>query len=393
MNPHICEYFVSITDCVLFLYASFLVGYLLFFVGAARYGKKRKLYPLATHKHRTVVFIPAYKEDAVIENTVSSFLKQSYPDKLYNIVVIADQLQLQTLSALKKYPITIIPVTFQNSTKAKALRYAISQLNENYDIAIILDADNLVDIDFLENINNAYSAGQIAIQTHRIAQQPKTNMAILDAASEEINNTIFRAGHVQVGLSSALIGSGMAFDFELFKEVIMDADENHVGEDKQLEIILMKKRIFIEYMENVYTYDEKIAKSAHFFNQRRRWISTQFSNLALGINGIPQALRTRNWNYCDKLLQWTMPSRIVLAGLISLLAIISTCISTSLGVKWITLAVILFSTLAIAIPGYLINRKLFKAMFMVPFLFILMLINHFRLAGADKKFIHTSHGK
>lgn len=387
------KYLVSTIDWVLFLYTSLLVGYLLYFVWSARHAKPQKTYPDAPHKHRAVVFIPAYKEDTVIENTVSSFLKQKYPKELYDLIVIADQLKPTTILSLEKYPITITLVAFKNSTKAKALRYAIHKLEKNYDMAIILDADNIVEVDFLEKINNAYSAGQMAIQTHRLAKQPQTNMAILDAASEEINNTIFRLGHVQAGLSSALIGSGMAFNFDLFKETIMEADENHVGEDKQLEILLLQKRIFIEYLEKVYTYDEKIAKSNHFFQQRRRWISTQFSNLTIGLNGFSQALQSKNWSYCDKLLQWTMPSRIVLAGTLSLLTLIFSCINFSIGIKWIILTAILFSILIVSIPRYMINRKLFKAMFMVPFLFLLMLINHFRLAGADKKFIHTSHGE
>lgn len=393
MEVDFCKYLISTIDWMFFSYASLLVSYLLFFAWAARYVKQKNIYPTAPNKHHTVIFIPAYKEDGVIKDTVSSFLKQQYPNEQYDIVVIADQLKPETIVSLKKYPIIITQVTFQNSTKAKALRYAIQKLEKCYDIAVILDADNIVEFDFLEKINNAFSAGQMAIQTHRKAKHLKTNMAILDAASEEINNTIFRQGHVHVGLSSALIGSGMAFDFKLFKENIMEVDENHVGEDKQLEILLLQKHIFIEYLGNVYTYDEKIAKPNHFFNQRRRWLSTQFSNLAIGINSFSQALQTKNWNYCDKLLQWTMPSRIVLAGIITLLAVIISCINFSFGIKWIVLTIILFSTLAISLPRYLINRKLFKAMFMVPFLFLLMLINHFRLAGADKKFIHTSHGE
>jgi len=35
-------------------------------------------------------------------------------------------------------------------------------------------------------------------------------LALLDGISEEINNNIFRKGHQTLGLSSALIGSGMA---------------------------------------------------------------------------------------------------------------------------------------------------------------------------------------
>lgn len=392
MNLTFCAYICQVADWIIFIYASLLVFYLLFFSLAAYRKKGHRKYPESGNLHRFVIFFPAYKEDAVIESAVSNFFKQNYPKSLYDVVVISDQMQEDTLDNLKAYPIIIERVQLKRSTKAKALRFALSQLNNTYDIAVILDADNLVEKDFLKKINNAYTSGQLAIQTHRTAKDPQTNIAILDAASEEINNTIFRLGHVRAGLSSALIGSGMAFDFNLFREIMMVIDEEHVGEDKQMELTLLRKRIFIDYLEDVYTYDEKINKPSKFFNQRRRWLSTQISNLSLSIKDFPQALKNRNWDYCDKLLQWTMPSRVVLTGIVSLFAIGISCWNLSAGIKWICLTGILLGTLIQSIPKYLMNYKLSKAVFMIPLLFAMMIINHFRLAGADKKFIHTSHG-
>lgn len=392
MNLTFCAYICQVADWIIFIYASLLVFYLLFFSLAAYRKKGQRKYPESGNLHRFVIFFPAYKEDAVIESAVSNFFKQNYPKSLYDVVVISDQMQENTLNNLKAYPIIIERVQLKRSTKAKALRFALSQLNNTYDIAVILDADNLVEKDFLKKINNAYTSGQLAIQTHRTAKDPQTNIAILDAASEEINNTIFRLGHVRAGLSSALIGSGMAFDFNLFREIMIVIDEEHVGEDKQMELTLLRKRIFIDYLEDVYTYDEKINKPSKFFNQRRRWLSTQISNLSLSIKDFPQALKNRNWDYCDKLLQWTMPSRVVLTGIVSLFAIGISCWNLSAGIKWICLTGILLGTLIQSIPKYLMNYKLSKAVFMIPLLFAMMIINHFRLAGADKKFIHTSHG-
>lgn len=73
--------------------------------------------------------------------------------------------------------------------------------------------------------------------------------------SEEINNSIFRSGHTRLGFSSALIGSGMAFDYDWLIQYIYKA--THVGVDKQLESMLLSQNIYIEFLEDVYTYDEK----------------------------------------------------------------------------------------------------------------------------------------
>ena len=85
---------------------------------------------------------------------------------------------------------------------------------------MLLDPDNDVDTDMLLKINDAYYSGCNAMQTHRIAKRRDTNIAVLEAVSEEINNSIFRKGHTGLGFSSALIGSDMAFDFKIFSQCV-----------------------------------------------------------------------------------------------------------------------------------------------------------------------------
>ena len=48
-------------------------------------------------------------------------------------------------------------------------------------------------------------------------------MALLDAISEgNQQSSIFRLGHAKLGLSAALIGSGMAFRYDLFRDTMAD---------------------------------------------------------------------------------------------------------------------------------------------------------------------------
>lgn len=94
-----------------------------------------------------------------------------------------------------------------------------------------------------------------AIQAHRTAKNRNTDIAVLDGLSEEVNNSIFRRGHVRLGISSALIGSGMIFNYQWFHDNVKHLVTT--GEDKELEVLLLKQRIFIEFLDEVYVYDEK----------------------------------------------------------------------------------------------------------------------------------------
>lgn len=354
--------------------------------------KRKDIYPAAGKLHRFVILYPAYKEDRVIENAVSNFLEQDYPKSCYDVVVISDQMQDDTINRLKSMPVTLLEVHFQQSSKAKAMQYAIENLDKNtYDMVVIMDADNTVEPNFLHELNKAYHSGCLVIQAHRMAKNLNTDTAILDAVSEEINNSIFRKGHVRLGLSAALIGSGMAIDFQWFKKNIFKLQT--AGEDKELEALLLKENIFIEYLEHVNVYDEKTQKDSTFYNQRRRWLASQLFAIKNNIGKLPGALFDGKFDYANKICQWMMLPRILLLGFIGIISIIVLLYQWTWAIKWFILELLLVITLSLAVPDYLVNEQFKKAVWKAPKLFLLMTLNLFRLKGVNKKFIHTEHGE
>lgn len=380
---------VYIVDIVLFLLLGIPVLYLFIY---ALFSTRRREYvfPQAQKQHRFITLIPAYKGDEVIEETVKAALKQCYPSELHRVVVIADRLRKETLDRLEKLNVEVLIVNFENSSKAKALNYAIEHLGPSAaDMVTVLDVDNIVDENFIDSLNNVYDSGVQAIQTHRKAKNRDTHTAVLDAASEEINNSIFRRGHIALGVSSALVGSGMAFDYKWFAENITKCSS--AGEDKELEMLLLKQGVFIDYLDEVIVLDEKVQKEGSFYNQRRRWIAAQFNSLMCGLRDLPSAVISGNIDYCDKLIQWMMPPRIILLGLVPIAAIAATIIIPEESIKWWIVVLMLLFALAWALPDDQMDNKLKSAIRRVPILFILMLANMFRLRGANKKFIHTQH--
>ena len=354
--------------------------------------KRKDIYPAAGKLHRFVILYPAYKEDRVIENAISNFLEQDYPKSCYDVVVISDQMQDDTINRLKSMPVTLIEVHFQQSSKAKAMQYAMENLDKNtYDMVVIMDADNTVEPNFLHELNKAYHSGCLVIQAHRMAKNLNTDTAILDAVSEEINNSIFRKGHVRLGLSAALIGSGMAIDFQWFKKNIFKLQT--AGEDKELEALLLKENIFIEYLEHVNVYDEKTQKDSTFYNQRRRWLASQLFAIKNNIGKLPGALFDGKFDYANKICQWMMLPRVLLLGFIGIISIIVLLYQWTWAIKWFILELLLVITLSLAVPDYLVNEQFKKAVWKAPKLFLLMTLNLFRLKGVNKKFIHTEHGE
>lgn len=346
---------------------------------------------------KIAVLIPGYKEDEVIIEVAKEALMQDYPKARYDIVIIADSFQPETISSLRAMPIKVLEVKFDKSTKSKALNKAMEQLPLGYDIAVVLDADNVMEKDFLLKINAAFELNFAAVQGHRTAKNMNTSLAILDSISEEINNHIFRKGHRVLGLSSAIIGSGMAFRYDFFKEMM--ASVTAVGGfDKEIELHMLRNNHQIAYLDDAYVYDEKVQKAEVFSNQRRRWLSAQLHYFRKDFLSSVKALVTNgNIDYFDKAIQFIQPPRILLLGAVFSFGVLFFLLNILSGIThfynigWIILVVACIVAFIFSIPTSFYNLRTLKAMASLPKGMVLMLGSLLKIRGANKQFIHTKH--
>ena len=230
--------FIGYLDLVLFALCAFTVVYLLIYAIAATV-KRTDKYSESRIKHRFAILIPAYKDDEYVFYAIRSFLQQDYPIDCFDIIVISDHLKSETNRQLAQLPIILLKANFKKSSKTKSIKAAMSQLADSqYDIALLMNADNVVEKNFLNEINNTYASGSNAIQSHRIHKDRPNNIIVLDAVADEINNSILRAGHVTFGLSASLNGSGTAIDFNWLKENIRKLSDE--DDEKTIESLLLR---------------------------------------------------------------------------------------------------------------------------------------------------------
>ena len=397
---------VHIIDILLWLILAASTLYILFFALVSALWKKRvdeftqfltgqKLAMRQKPYFHYLVLYPAYNEDRVIVPSVRNFLGQYYPYDGFHVAVISDHMQPETNQALSELPITLLQPTFEKSSKAKAMQYAMSQIKEEYDYVIVMDADNVVNSDFLERLNESCAHGYKAIQCHRCAKNQDNDIAVLDGVSEEINNTIFRKAHNRIGLSSALIGSGMCLDFKWFKENVYKLTT--AGEDRELEALLLQQRIYIRYESNIHVYDEKVSNKDNFQNQRLRWMTAQIQCLFRMLPYIPKAILTFNIDYIDKTFQQALIPRSMLVvgalGLAIVMTAFSLLFSCNWYIKWWGLFLTICFALYIATPRQLRSHSVFGKLLSLPKLVWKMVMNILKIDRKNTEFIHTSHDK
>ena len=383
---------IHILEIILWFIIAGSVTYVVFFAIISLFYEKEDRIAihaaaLSDRLNRFLILYPAYKEDKVIINAVKQFLLQDYPKELYTVIVISDHMQPETNEQLSKLPITLLQPTFEKSSKAKAMQYAIENVNNNYDNVVILDADNVVRPEFLSQLNVLCSVYD-AIQCHRCAKNANNDVAVLDGASEEINNTIFRKAHNRLGLSSALIGSGMCFKYELFKENVFKLTT--AGEDREMEALLLHQGVFIKYASEIHVFDEKVSNQDNFQRQRMRWMTAQVQSLLSQLPLVPKAILHGNINFVDKTIQQALIPRSILIVLLGVISVFMTVVVPDWCEKWWILFAMLAISLFIAIPAPL-RIQSFKRVLAIPKLVLKMVKNVLHIDRKSTDFIHTEH--
>jgi cellulose synthase/poly-beta-1,6-N-acetylglucosamine synthase-like glycosyltransferase len=327
-------------------------------------------------------------------DTCDAILSHDYPVNMYTVFVAAHNLLPETLEELKLLPLKLIEVNSDYGSKALSLQLILNAIDTSlFDLALILDADNILEQGALRKLNDAYQAGHKAIQLHRVAKNTDSALSYLEGVSEEINNNLFRQGPRALNLSASTIGSGMSFPIETLKEIYnLDGIIYNSACDRVVDFEIMKAGIEIEYLDQVEVKDEKVSSVVVFRKQRTRWIESQLIHIKLFFTQFNK-IDFSSLNVWNKLVGNLFPPRIVILGLlifintVLLFPIFGTINPSRLW--WLVLLIAYILTLAVSIPVRFYNFRFLKAIALLPVAFINMLIAYMQANPKRKEFIHT----
>jgi cellulose synthase/poly-beta-1,6-N-acetylglucosamine synthase-like glycosyltransferase len=381
---------------ILFVYLVINTAYFFIITIAGLFYRKPK-YGVNEKKKRIAVLIPSYKEDHIIVNTARKAAQHDYPKEYFDVFVAADQLQKETIEQLRAIPVNVLEVQFEIGSKARSLNKLLNHIPENdYDVAIILDADNIMMPGVLEKVNDAYQHGFRAVQTHRTAKNRNTPVAILDAMSEEINNHIFRRGQRAAGFSCSTIGSGMSFEFKKIKEIYNKPGIlGNPACDREVDFEIMKANICIEFIDDAFVLDEKVSSKAVYERQRTRWMESQIIHLRLFFDKKSGHV-PKTKDYWNRLFYNMVPPRLIFLFsffLVFLIFLVEYFTNYSIlypsYIWWFGLTLVYLSVFPLSMPANLWTWSTFKAILHVPGLVLSMVRALFKMKVSRKEFLHT----
>ena len=237
--------------------------------------KKKKT--TAEKLYSYAVLISARNEEAVIGNLIQSIRAQNYPPKLVTVFVVADNCTDATASIARREGAVVWERNNLESVgKGYALDYLLGKITETYppetfDGYFVFDADNLLDENYIREMNNTFSEGYRIVTSYRNSKNFSGNWISAGYAlwfmreAKYVNNS-----RMLLGTSCAVSGTGFLFHrdilaryggwkFFLLTEDIEFTVSNILADEK------------IGYCGSAVFYDEQPTSFRQSWRQRMRW--------------------------------------------------------------------------------------------------------------------------
>ena len=135
----------------------------------------------AEKQHRFAVVTAAINEEQVIGNLIASIKKQNYPAELLDIFVVADNCTDQTAKVARSAGAVVYERTNpEKRGKGYALEFLFDKIQEdygwdNYEGFFVFDADNLLDENFVVEMNAVFDHGYKIITSYRNSKNYDSN--------------------------------------------------------------------------------------------------------------------------------------------------------------------------------------------------------------------------
>ena len=229
---------------------------------------------LVNKNHKFMAIIPAHNEEMVVGNLIESLKNQTYDKNLYDIYVIADNCTDKTADVARKAG-AIVYERFDNAHKTKgyALQWFLKQKiaeNADYDAFFVFDADNIVDKNFIKNMNKKLCQGEEVVQGYRDIKNPTDNW--ITAGYALFYWTMHRMYHLaryNIGLSPLLNGTGFMVKFDVVKPNGWETQT--LTEDIEFSLKRIIQGHKLGWATDAIVYDEQPVKFGPSWSQRSRW--------------------------------------------------------------------------------------------------------------------------
>lgn len=302
---------------------------------------KVKAYP--EYMPTTRILIPAHNEAGTIETTLDR-LASIVSDKV-RLLVVADNCSDETAKLVQQAGYEVIERNDpDNRGKGFALAFGRDHLRADPpECVIIFDADCETNAASITTLAKSCVAGNVAVQASYVFQPDLAAAPKVQISNFALwmKNVVRQRGGHRLGAAAVLVGTGMAFPWEMIKIAPLATSE--IVEDLALGIHLTRTGQPPIFLEQALVRSTAATEQATL-DQRTRW-ETGFVAIArsVGFKALWSGISTSNRELCQLGLHLLVPP-------LALLLMLSLAISIAVGLgAWMTGRWEAFAVLAIAL--------------------------------------------
>jgi cellulose synthase/poly-beta-1,6-N-acetylglucosamine synthase-like glycosyltransferase len=214
------------------------------------------------------IIIAARNEDSVIRRTVMDCLKQTY--KKIEVIVVCHNCTDRTYEEARVYDARVHAFEFKTKAAGKgiALNFGVDKAKGKY--LLILDADGLLNHEFIQRATPLFDDGYAAVQGRYIPSNRDYSLITkLLAIEGDIWSTPYLTARAFLDKRCGLGGTG----YVIRKDILIGVGgfANHLVDDYELTCRLLKENYKIGFAPLCINYDEKPPNLEIMLKQRARW--------------------------------------------------------------------------------------------------------------------------
>ncbi|CAG5068638.1 hypothetical protein DYBT9623_01370 [Dyadobacter sp. CECT 9623] len=367
-------------------YLVFPVGLLLlnFFTG-----RKKRSRPVVKKAEADYALIVAtYEQTQQLPDVVASISRLNYSN--YLVYIVADKCDASGLHLESDRVIVLHPETVLASN-TRSHFFAINHFRRQHERLAIIDSDNLVDPEFLNELDVCFDEGFVAVQGVRKAKNLDSVYACLDAARDIYYHYYDGEKLFGAGSSATLSGSGMAFTVKLYKEALGHLDIVGAGFDKILQKQIVGGGHRIAFREEAVVWDEKTSESEQLVNQRSRWINTWFKYFSFGFDMVFSGVKNLSWNRFLFGFVLLRPPLFIFLILAVLFMFVDLWINPVASALWFTGLLVFVAGFLVPLFDSSVDKRIIRSLTSIPVFMFYQVKSLLKAKKANKISVATKH--
>jgi cellulose synthase/poly-beta-1,6-N-acetylglucosamine synthase-like glycosyltransferase len=332
--------------------------------------------------------VTVHRDTRFIPPLVDSFLKQEYQN--FILYIVADDCIIQE-GYMHDERVRIFQTPQPFNAKIKSIAFAVEKFIRPHDVVIIFDSDNLVHPRYFKNLMVYFTNGFRVVQTHMLSKNISSVYSRLDSIGHIYHTFCERFVKMKFGLSSAILGLGIAMEKKLYDEIMYR--DTLGGFDKKLQVQLAKKVKQIAFAADAVVYDEKVDEGDAMEKQRTRWIYAYFKYFKDGCNLFVYGFVTRSMGRILLGFNMMRPPLFITITAALLLMLINIFVWPVLAVAWAVLLFCFALNFILIIATQSRQKGMLPALLHIPKMVIRQVRALFKIKTAARHFLKTEHHK